>query len=555
MAVDEYVQKALKLMLEHIDRNKGKYDTEDAQNALLDSLIKEHSLEMRYDSQLIKAKILPLDRESFQQLVAVLPLKSESKTRPMDRLFREGSGAIDDTFLKEMQYKTRTRDSGDTGVESGNSGGEDDEDYEPDAESGSDSDNGGKATKGKPKEPCGGSLQERVISDSQSEQEVGSRERDIDNDGGNEPDGDEPQQECLQGVVNLPPEPQMKRRLKLNGPSGSEKKRRAESDGESEATSLRSGKYAEPKRTKVQEDSVAEGGVQPVTRDKQSSVTPSAPGPQNHAEETVSRKEIRKELDAIWQQVQNLTAKIFKDTRADKNAYARVVSKPSKDLEVLYKHLWGEKWASRVRHVAESGMAVASDVVEACMSAAVHLTLLEDLPFDLEEGVLAKVELEVPYFDKILKEHDNKLSMKLLAGQVVRNMVADTAHQDKILNPLAKKLASQILLVLGEQLKTAGATFSSDKAGVDEILYQHQCELEKIVCRLQTLRGTLRVSGADYRFSWPFNDKPFVEEQMEEVHTGKGKRRVAWCVSSGVKMFASKNQVVCVCKARVFTRK
>ncbi|KAI7508059.1 hypothetical protein KC347_g6456 [Hortaea werneckii] len=523
MAVDEYTQKALKLMLEHIDCNKGKYVTENAQNALLERLIEEHSLEMRYDSQRIKRKILPLDRESFKQLIAGLPLKSESKTLSVDDLFREGSRSIGDAFLKEMEYETRVCDSSDTGMESGKSGGEDDEDYKQDTD--------------------------------QSEHEVESKERDIDNDGGDEPDGDEPQQECSQRVLNLPSEPGMKRRLILNGPSGSEKKMRVDRDGEPEARSLQSGKHAEPKCTKVQEDGVHEANVQPATSHRQSTATPSAPGPQNNAEETVSRKEIRKELDAIWQQVQNLVAKIFKDTRADKNAYAKVVAKPNKNLEALYKHLWGEKWASRVRHVAESGMGVASDVVDACMAAAVHLTLGEDLPFDLEEGLLAKVELEVPYFDKVLKEHDNQLSMKVLAGQVVRNMVADTAHQEKILKPLAKKWTSQILLVLGEQLKAVGATFSSDKAGVDDILDQHQCELEKIICRLQTLRGKLRVSGADYRFSWPFNDKPFAEELMEEVHTGKGKRRVAWCVSSGVKLFDSKNQFLCVCKARVFTRK
>lgn len=404
MVFDEYIQMALKLMFEHIDGDKGKYDTENAQNALLDSLIKEHSLKMRYDSQLIKGKILPLDRESFQKLIAVLPLKSESRSRPMDRLFREGTGAIDDSFLKEMQYKSRTRESSDTGVESGKSSGEDDEDFEPDADSGGDSDDRGKAIKGKPKKPHGESLQEREISNSQSE-EVESKESNIDNDGENEPNGDDYQQKCSQGVANVPPEPQLKRRLKLHAPSKSEKRRRSESDGDSEARSLRSGKHAEPKWTKFQENRVDEADVQHATSNEQSTTTPSAPGPQNHAEETVSRKEIRKELDAIWQQVQNLTAKIFKDTRADKNAYARVVAKPSKDLEALYKYLWGEKWASRVRHVAESGMGVASDVVEACMAAAVHLTLVEDLPFDLEEGVLAKVELEVPYFDKVLKEH------------------------------------------------------------------------------------------------------------------------------------------------------
>ncbi|KAI7495507.1 hypothetical protein KC367_g7272 [Hortaea werneckii] len=528
MVFDEYIQMALKLMFEHIDGDKGKYDTENAQNALLDSLIKEHSLKMRYDSQLIKGKILPLDRESFQKLIAVLPLKSESRSRPMDRLFREGTGAIDDSFLKEMQYKSRTRESSDTGVESGKSSGEDDEDFEPDADSGGDSDD---------------------------REEVESKESNIDNDGENEPNGDDYQQKCSQGVANVPPEPQLKRRLKLHAPSKSEKRRRSESDGDSEARSLRSGKHAEPKWTKFQENRVDEADVQHATSNEQSTTTPSAPGPQNHAEETVSRKEIRKELDAIWQQVQNLTAKIFKDTRADKNAYARVVAKPSKDLEALYKYLWGEKWASRVRHVAESGMGVASDVVEACMAAAVHLTLVEDLPFDLEEGVLAKVELEVPYFEKVLKEHDNKLSMKMLAGQVVRNMVADTAHQEKMLKPLAKKWASQILLVLGEQLKAVDATFSSDKAGVDNILDQHQCELEKIICRLQTLRGQLRASGSTYHFLWPKNNDPFIEERAEEVHPGRGKRRIAWCVLPGVRMVDSENKKVYVCKARVFTRK
>ncbi|KAI7371563.1 hypothetical protein KC336_g20778, partial [Hortaea werneckii] len=324
MAVDEYTQKALKLMLEHVDCNKGKYDTENAQNALLDRLIEEHSLEMRYDNQRIKRKILPLDKESFKQLIAGLPLKSESKTLSVDDLFREGSRAIDDAFLKEMQYKTSVCDSSDTGMESGKSGGEDDEDYKPDTEPGGDSDDGGKATRGKPKKPHGESLQERVISYSQSEHKVESKERDIDNDGGNEPDGDEPQQESSQRVLNLPSEPETKRRLILNGPSGSEKKRKVDSDAEPEARSLQSRKHAEPKRTKVQEDGVHEADVQPATSHRQSTVTPSAPGPQNHGEETVSRKEIRKELDAIWQQVQNLVAKIFKDTRADKNAYAKV---------------------------------------------------------------------------------------------------------------------------------------------------------------------------------------------------------------------------------------
>lgn len=145
--------------------------------------------------------------------------------------------------------------------------------------------------------------------------------------------------------------------------------------------------------------------------------------------------------------------------------------------------------------------------------------------------------------------------MKMLAGQVVRNMVADTAHQEKMLKPLAKKWASQILLVLGEQLKAVDATFSSDKAGVDNILDQHQCELEKIICRLQTLRGQLRASGSTYHFLWPKNNDPFIEERAEEVHPGRGKRRIAWCVLPGVRMVDSENKKVYVCKARVFTRK
>ncbi|KAI7543362.1 hypothetical protein KC331_g7443 [Hortaea werneckii] len=456
------------------------------------------------------------------------------------------------------------------GAKSG--GDKEDEDYQPGGESGHDSDHEGKAKKKGPKKIRGELLQERVISNSQSDEGPASEERENDNDSKTESKGDKHQQEVLQGEGNLPPKARPAPRLTLKATSASEKKRKADSDGESEARSLRSGKHAEPKRTKVQGDSVNEAGVQPATSDKQSTVTPSAPGPQIHKEETVSRKEIRKELDAIWQQVQNLTTAIFKETRADKNAYARVVPKPSKDLEVLYKQLWGEKWASRVRHLAESGMGVASDVVEACMAVAVHLTLLKDLPFDLEKDVLAKVGLAVPYFDKVLKEHgkltdcptaqsevdaeiDTRLSMSVLADQVARNMVADADHQETILKPLAKKWASEIMLVLGEQLKAVNATFPPDKATVDDILDGHERELEKIICRLQTLRGILRVSGADYRFYWPFNDKAFAEEQMEEVHKGKGKRRVAWCVSSGVKMKDSKNQIVCVCKARVFTRK
>ncbi|KAI7222291.1 hypothetical protein KC333_g1255 [Hortaea werneckii] len=439
------------------------------------------------------------------------------------------------------------------GAKSG--GDKEDEDYLPGGESGHDSDHEGKAKKKGPKKPRGERLQERVISNSQSDEGAASEERENDNDSKTESKGDEHQQEILQGEGKLPPTARPAPRLTLKYTSASDKKRKAESDGESEARSLRSATRAEPKRTKVQEDSVDEAGVQPATGNKQPSVIPSAPGPQIHEEETVSRKEIRKELDAIWQQVQNLTTAIFKDTKADKNAYARVVPKPSRGLEVLYKYLWGEKWASRARHLAESGMGVASDVVEACMAAAVHLTLLKDLPFDLEKDVLAKVGLAVPYFDKVLKEHDAKLSMSVLADQVARNMVADADHQETILKPLAKKWASEIMLVLGEQLKAVNATFPPDKATVDDILDGHERELEKIICKLQTLRGKLRVSGADYRFYWPFNDKAFAEELMEEVHTGKGKRRVAWCVSSGVKMKDSKNQVVCVCKARVFTRK
>lgn len=289
------------------------------------------------------------------------------------------------------------------------SGGDtEDEDYQPGEESGHGSDHEGKAKKKGPKKPRGERLQERVISNSQSDEEAASEERENDNDSKPESKGDEHQQEVLEGEGKLPPKARPAPRLTLKATSASEKKRRAESEGESEARSLRSATHAEPKRTKVSEVSVDKAGVQPATSDKQSSVTPSAPGPQIHEEETVSRKEIRKELDAIWQQVQNLTTAIFKDTRADKNAYARVVTKPSKDLEALYKQLWGEKWATRTRHVAESGMGVASDVVEACMAAAVYLTLQENnkqLPFDLQKDVLAKIELEVPYFDKVLKEH------------------------------------------------------------------------------------------------------------------------------------------------------
>ncbi|KAI6828463.1 hypothetical protein KC340_g5035 [Hortaea werneckii] len=440
------------------------------------------------------------------------------------------------------------------------SGGDtEDEDYQPGEESGHGSDHEGKAKKKGPKKPRGERLQERVISNSQSDEEAASEERENDNDSKPESKGDEHQQEVLEGEGKLPPKARPAPRLTLKATSASEKKRRAESEGESEARSLRSATHAEPKRTKVSEVSVDKAGVQPATSDKQSSVTPSAPGPQIHEEETVSRKEIRKELDAIWQQVQNLTTAIFKDTRADKNAYARVVTKPSKDLEALYKQLWGEKWATRTRHVAESGMGVASDVVEACMAAAVYLTLQENnkqLPFDLQKDVLAKIELEVPYFDKVLKEHDKKLSMKVLTDEVVRNMVADPAHQDKILKPPAKKWAPQILIVLGEQLKAVNATFPPDKAGVDDILDQHQCELEKIIYKFQMLRAQLHVvGGGKYYFAWPHSDMAFAEEQMEEEHAGKGKRRVAWCISSGVKMKDSKNQLVCVCKARVFTRK
>lgn len=288
------------------------------------------------------------------------------------------------------------------------SDGEDDEDYEPGRESVHDSEVEGKAKKKVPKKPRGKGPQERVISNSQSDAEAASEARDNDDDSKTESKGDAHQQETLQGGEKLPPKTRLPPRLTLKATSASGKKRTAESDGESEARSLRSAKHAEPKRTKVQEDSVDEAGVQPATSDKKSTVTPSAPGPQIHDEETISRKEIRKELDAVWQQVQNLTKAIFKETRADKDAYARVVAKPSKDLEVLYKYLWGEKWASRARHLAESGMGRASDVVDACMAAAVYLTLKEDnaeLPFDLEKDLLAKVEQEVPYFDQVLKEH------------------------------------------------------------------------------------------------------------------------------------------------------
>ena len=62
------------------------------------------------------------------------------------------------------------------------------------------------------------------------------------------------------------------------------------------------------------------------------------------------------------------------------------------------------------------------------------------------------------------------------------------------------------------------------------------------------------LSGGKYYFAWPHSDKAFAEEKMEEVHPGKGKRRVAWCVSPGV-MYVSDDQAFYVSKARVFTRK
>ncbi|KAI6971703.1 guanylate kinase [Hortaea werneckii] len=514
MVVDEYTQKALKLMLEHIDRNKGRYDSENAQNALLESLIEEHSLEMRYDSQLIKGKILPLDKESFQQLIAGAPLKSEGKTRSVGSLFREGSGAIDDAFLKEMQYETHTRDSSDTGVKSGKSGNEADGDYEPDGESDGHSDDGGKATKRKPTKLHVESLQERVVSKSRSEERVGSKERDVDNDNENESDGDEHEQECSQGGGKLPSEPRMKRQLTLHGPSGPEKKRRVDADGEFEARSSRSGKYAESKRTKVQESGVDETSVQPETSTEQSPVTLSSSKSQDNVQEKVSRKEIRKDVEAIWQQVQNLAAAIFRATKADPEGYANVVARPTKDLEALYRRIWGEDWAKGVNVVAKAGLADARDIVMACIAGVVWQTVEGTSLFKTGQEILQKISTATSFFDKVLQEHDRNLSLQGFADQVAQNMLRDTDRQKKILALPAIKWASEAQLVLGEQLQVVKATYPTDKVGVDEIENGLHKALVKIFCQGQVFQGSLSVSGGKYDFSWKVAREPFDGEMQ-----------------------------------------
>ncbi|KAI7193315.1 hypothetical protein KC316_g4591 [Hortaea werneckii] len=429
-----------------------------------------------------------------------------------------------------------------------------DEDYEPGGESGHDSDREGKAKKKAPKKRRGEGLQERVISDSQSNEEAVSEERENDNDSKTGSKGDEHQQETLRGEANLPPKPRSTARLTLKYTSASDKKRKAESDGESEARSLRSGKHAEPKRTKVQEDSVDEAGVEPATSTEQSAVTFSSTKSQDDVQEGVSRKEIRKDVEAIWQQVQNLAAAFFKATKADPEGYANVVTRPTKDLEALYRRLWGKDWAKCVNVVVKAGLADARDIVMACIAGIVWLTTTKPSPFNNGQGIIKKIGTATPFFDKILQEHDRKLSMQALADQVAQNILGDKDHQQEILTPLAQKWASETQLVLGEQLHTVKATFPTDKAGADEIEHDFHKGLEKIFFQCQIFRGSLRVSGSQYKFQWEVTGEPFDSEVMEELHEGKGKRVVAWCVSPVILLSANEGYV-CVCKAKVLTRR
>ncbi|GAB1740505.1 hypothetical protein NU219Hw_g5608t1 [Hortaea werneckii] len=440
------------------------------------------------------------------------------------------------------------------GMGAKSSDGEDDEDYEPGRESGHDSEVEGKAKKKVPKKPRGKGLQERVISNSQSDAEAASEERGNDKDSKIESKEDEHQQETLQGGANVPPNPRPAPRLTLKATSAPGSKRSAESDGESEARSLRSTKHTEPKRTKVQADSVDEAEVQPATSAEQSAITLSNTKSQDDVQEKVSRKDIRKDVEAIWQQVQNLAAAIFRATKADPEGYANVVARPTKDLEALYRRLWGKDWAKGVNVVVKADVADARDIVMASIAGIAWLTLTKPSPFDNGQDMLQKFGTATPFFDKILQEHDRKISLQALADQVAKNILGDTDHQQKILAPLAQKWASETQLVLGEQLHAVKATFPIDKAGVDEIEHDFHKSLEKIFCQCQVFRGNLRVSGSQYKFQWQKSGEPFDSDVMEELHEGKG-RWVAWCVSPGLMLLSADERDVCVCKAKVLTRR
>lgn len=425
MDAEEHDQRALKSALEHIDRNKGKYDTIDAQERMLAKLIEDRGLKMKYDSQRnmaiilrphrdrggfktkydrqIVAIVLPLDKKAFRQRLAALPFKKgKGKDKSVEDLFHEGSAAIDNDFLKEIQYSTQTRD-GDSKSRQGSA--TKDEEYEKIGRE-NPGDNVSKAKEKKSRKAKEDIFQERGGPSKETREEAISRESDSDSDNGAKPKTEGHQQEILQGKVDLLPKIRSNPRLILKVTSGIGKKRRVESasDIESGGVALPSGKGVQPKRGNVDSNDVDEAGMQPATRTGRSAGAASASKPRDCTEEKVNRKEIRMELDEIGQLVRDLTAAMFEATEADENACARVVPNPSKDLETLYKLLWGEKWASCVCPVT-SGGGRAYHVVEACMAAAVYQTAKKQLPFDLKENVLAENQLRVPYIDDVLRAY------------------------------------------------------------------------------------------------------------------------------------------------------
>lgn len=106
MTMDPNYQKAMTVAFRQIDANRGRYDTNQKQHAMLRELIAMHTLKARMLGQ--GSRPIPLTVQRYAKMLDNMMTKNGLKPRAghswRDRLFLNGTLAIRSDFLKRLQY-------------------------------------------------------------------------------------------------------------------------------------------------------------------------------------------------------------------------------------------------------------------------------------------------------------------------------------------------------------------------------------------------------------------------------------------------------------------
>ncbi|KXT18494.1 hypothetical protein AC579_2267 [Pseudocercospora musae] len=158
-------------------------------------------------------------------------------------------------------------------------------------------------------------------------------------------------------------------------------------------------------------------------------------------------------MERIRSEIELAMLEYCKENGVDSDASSTFVHKPEKELELLYKLLFGEEWQLHTVDLLDRGVTVQQDyLLMGLFGAAIHDSVLRaTLPWDVKTKFRASFGTDLEYASLVVDDlgHDLDEVLKHIAGK----QILDPKFQDTHVAEYAKNLVGELVLTLQPHLR------------------------------------------------------------------------------------------------------